>query len=70
MKNLFLLFSLILISCKSEVNQYQTIKKNVQLKNGKWIENDDYPDQKYVSIGRYKMGEKVGIWKVYLNGKI
>ncbi len=59
-----------LISCKSEVNQSQTIKKNVQLKTGKWIEEDDYPNQKYVSIGKYKKGEKVGVWKVYLNGKI
>ena len=70
MKNLILLFFLILISCKSEVNKYQTIKKNVQLKTGKWIEEDDDPEQKYVSVGKYKMGEKVGKWKVYLNGKI
>lgn len=70
MKNLILLSFLILISCKSEVNQYQTIKKNVQLKTGKWIEEDDYPEQKYVSIGIYKRGEKVGKWKIYLNGKI
>ncbi len=37
MKNLLILFFLILISCKSEVNLYQTIKKNVQLKTGKWV---------------------------------
>lgn len=61
---------MILVSCKSDVNQYQTIKKNVQSKTGKWVEKDDYPDQKYVSIGKYKSGEKVGIWKVYLNDKI
>ena len=70
MKNLLAFFFLILISCKSEVNQYQNIKKNVQVKTGKWIEQDDYPDQKYVSIGKYKKGEKVGVWKVFLNGKI
>lgn len=70
MKKLFMFFFLTLISCKNEVNQYQTVRKNVKLKTGKWVEKDDYPDQKYVSIGKYKKGEKTGVWKVYLNGAL
>lgn len=70
MKRLFMFFLLTLISCKNEVNQYQTVRKNVKLKTGKWVEKDDYPDQKYVSIGKYEKGEKTGVWKVYLNGAL
>ncbi len=70
MKKLFMFFFLTLISCKNEVNQYQTVRKNVKLKTGKWVKKDDYPDQKYVSIGKYKKGEKTGVWKVYLNGAL
>ena len=70
MKYLCLIFAVILSSCQPKLNQYQKISKTLQVKTGKWIVEDNYPNEKYKSIGRYKMNEKIGTWKTYLNGKI
>lgn len=59
-----------LFSCHPKVNQYQKISNTLRVKTGKWVIEDHYPNENYKSAGRYKVNEKVGVWRTYLNGKI
>ena len=68
MKYYILCFLMVLISCK--INSYEQLPNHQKKKTGRWIEKDDYPQQTFLSIGRYKKGEKKGVWKTYRNGKL
>lgn len=56
------------ISCgSSEVNHY--IKDgNARKRDGFWLENNSTDRGEIISKGKYKNGEKVGVWKTSLNG--
>lgn len=57
-------------SCQTKTNQYIKISDKVQKRHGKWKE--EYPTEEgtLIATGRYKMGEKVGVWKTYLGDKL
>lgn len=59
----------LLIACTSNINQYKTIGK-MNYRNGKWVEKDSVVDGLYVSKGKYKIGDKIGVWKTYFNNKL
>ncbi|WP_051686406.1 hypothetical protein [Chryseobacterium hispalense] len=65
-----LLFVLALISCKTKMNQYIKDENNVNKRNGRWKEEYSYNEGTLIAFGKYKKGEKVGIWKIYLNDKL
>jgi len=66
MKN-FLLLSLVLFvftSCKTkEINQYIKVENKWQKRHGKWKEEYSSDQGILTAVGKYKMGEKVGVWK-------
>jgi antitoxin component YwqK of YwqJK toxin-antitoxin module len=67
---LTLLSIFVLVSCQTKTNQYIKISDKVQKRHGKWKE--EYPTEEgtLIATGRYKMGEKVGVWKTYLGDKL
>ena len=71
LKNLLLSFCVVtfLFSCHSKVNQYVRTGDKVQKRNGKWVEDYSSSDGELIAVGKYKIGEKVGVWKTSLSGK-
>lgn len=67
---LTLLSIFVFVSCQTKTNQYIKISDKVQKRHGKWKE--EYPTEEgtLIATGRYKMGEKVGVWKTYLGDKL
>lgn len=65
----YLLIFLVLVSCKTKTNQYVTDEKKVSKRDGKWKEEYSADEGTLNAIGKYKMGEKVGVWKMTLNGR-
>ena len=67
---LTLLSVFVFVSCQTKTNQYIKISDKVQKRHGKWKE--EYPTEEgtLIATGRYKMGEKVGVWKTYLEDKL
>lgn len=72
LKNLLLtLFSIfIFVSCKTELNQYIRIDSKTQKRHGKWKEEYSVENGKLTAIGKYKKGEKVGVWKTTFQDKL
>ncbi len=60
---------LIVLSCSTKMNQYLKTDKNVQLRDGRWIEKERDPYGEYISKGRYIKGEKTGRWKTVYQGR-
>lgn len=61
-----ILFVFCLTSC--QINQYEN-SQNSRKRTGKWIEKDSTENGLFLSKGSYKHGEKIGVWKTYLNNK-
>ncbi|WP_449387068.1 hypothetical protein [Chryseobacterium lineare] len=64
----FLLIFLVFVSCKTKMNQYVKDEKKVSKRDGKWKEEYSSDEGTLNAIGKYRMGEKVGVWKMTLNG--
>ncbi|WP_042721450.1 hypothetical protein [Flavobacterium sp. B17] len=64
----FLLILLVFVSCKTKINQYVKDEKKVSKRDGKWKEEYSSDDGILHATGKYRMGEKVGVWKMTLNG--
>ncbi|REC39823.1 hypothetical protein [Chryseobacterium sp. 5_R23647] len=58
------------VSCQTKTNQYIKISDKVQKRHGKWKE--EYPTEEgtLIATGKYKKGEKIGVWKTYLGDKL
>ncbi|REC54052.1 hypothetical protein DRF62_11015 [Chryseobacterium piscium] len=58
------------VSCQTKTNQYIKISDKVQKRHGKWKE--EYPTEEgtLIAIGKYKKGEKVGVWKTFVGDKL
>ena len=72
-KNLVFLTSLFLaiISCKTkEINEYVKVENKWQKRHGKWKEEYSSDQGTLVATGKYKMGEKVGVWKTTFEDKL
>lgn len=59
---------LLLVSCKTKINQYVKNEKEVSKRDGKWKEEYSSDDGMLQATGKYRMGEKAGVWKMTLNG--
>ncbi|SHM06764.1 hypothetical protein [Chryseobacterium polytrichastri] len=67
---LFFLGFLVLVSCTTKMNQYIKDQNKVNKRHGKWREEYSADEGTLVAIGKYKLGEKVGTWKTFLNQKM
>jgi hypothetical protein len=52
------------------MNQYINNENNVNKRDGRWKEEYSADEGILTAFGKYKKGEKVGIWKIYLNNKL
>ncbi|WP_228376033.1 toxin-antitoxin system YwqK family antitoxin [Chryseobacterium aquaticum] len=68
--SLILLIVLLLASCNTKMNQYIKDEKNVSKRHGKWKEEYSSDQGVLIAIGKYKNGEKVGIWKTTFEDKL
>lgn len=68
--SLILLIVLLLASCNTKMNQYIKDEKNVSKRHGKWKEEYSSDEGTLIAVGKYKNGEKVGIWKTTLNNQL
>ena len=69
-KLLLLLYCVFLVSCKTKINQYVKDDNNTNKRNGKWEEEYTSDEGVLISIGKYKKGEKIGVWKTFLNHQL
>jgi antitoxin component YwqK of YwqJK toxin-antitoxin module len=60
---IIILICISLTSCK--INQ----TKN-GLKTGKWIQTEKFMNTESIATGRYKKGDKTGIWKEYMSNRL
>ena len=54
----------------SRFNKYVIDEKGNQKRNGMWIENSSSNNGELQEKGKYRNGEKVGLWKTSFEGKI
>lgn len=66
----FLASLLMIVSCKTKMNQYIKDENKVNRRQGKWKEEYSSNDGILTAVGRYKKGEKVGVWKTYLDHQL
>ncbi|MGE4514869.1 MAG: hypothetical protein AB7E26_13815 [Chryseobacterium sp.] len=66
----FLLILLVFVSCTTKINQYIRNENNVNKRHGKWEEEYSSDKGKLMASGKYKMGRKIKIWKIYLDDKL
>lgn len=70
----FLLLGLtffVFTSCNTKkMNQYVKVENKWQKRHGKWKEEYSSDQGSLTAIGKYKMGEKVGVWKTTFEGKL
>lgn len=59
-----------LISCQTKMNQYVKTAEKVNKRHGKWREEYSSDQGTLIAVGKYKLGEKVGVWKTTFNGKL
>ncbi|KUJ52406.1 hypothetical protein [Chryseobacterium sp. JAH] len=72
-KNLLLasLIFFVSTSCKiKEINQYVKVENKWQKRHGKWREEYSSDQGTLTAVGKYKMGEKVGVWKTTFGGNL
>ncbi|MCJ8154622.1 hypothetical protein MKJ01_12695 [Chryseobacterium sp. SSA4.19] len=67
---LFLLCCVFLVSCKTKLNQYVKDDHNTNKRNGKWREEYSSNDGVLIATGKYKKGEKIGVWKIFSDDKL
>nr|WP_314499682.1 hypothetical protein [uncultured Chryseobacterium sp.] len=54
----------VLISCTTKpINQYVKVENKWQKRHGKWKEEYSSDQGILTAVGKYKMGEKVGVWR-------
>lgn len=73
MKNIILtLLSIsVITSCKTkEINQYKKFPDNTQKRHGKWKEEYSSDQGNLIAVGKYKEGEKVGVWRTTFEDKL
>ncbi len=73
MKNivLTLLSIFVFVSCKTkEINQYKKFPDKSQKRHGTWREEYSSDQGTLIALGKYKNGEKVGIWKTTFEDKL
>lgn len=71
MRNIAILTCLFfLYSCKTKVNQFKSVENKRQLREGKWIEKYSVNEGELIAVGKYKMGEKVGVWRTKFQNKL
>lgn len=62
-KYFLLALTISLVSCVPiKINQYVKEGK-IQKRDGKWIENNPTEQANFVSKGKYRKGNKVGVWR-------
>lgn len=66
--NLFLPLLLICSCASKPINKYEKVGDH-QLRSGWWEEQFDSDEGVLVARGKYRMGERTGIWKWTLDGK-
>lgn len=71
MKNILLiLLATVLVSCQTEMNQYMKLSDKSQKRHGKWKEKYSTNEGTLIAVGRYKKGEKIGVWKTTFQDKL
>jgi antitoxin component YwqK of YwqJK toxin-antitoxin module len=72
MKKIFIAILLLLftLSCQTKMNQYIKVGEKSQKRHGKWKEEYPTNEGTLVAIGKYKKGEKIGVWKTYFDNKL
>jgi antitoxin component YwqK of YwqJK toxin-antitoxin module len=66
----FLLAFLTIVSCKTKMNQYVKDENKVNKRHGKWKEEYSSNDGTMAAVGRYRKGEKIGVWKTYMDNQL
>lgn len=68
----FFIFLIVLVSCKNVVktNQYTKDSYGIMRKNGVWIEKVSSDIGDLQEKGKYKNGNKIGLWKTTFQRKI
>lgn len=71
MKNIIVtLLAVLFVSCQTKkINQYIKSPDNSQKRHGKWIEEYPVENGTLVGVGKYKNGEKIGVWRTTFHGK-
>lgn len=67
---LTLLSVFVFVSCQTKTNQYIKISEKSQKRHGKWIEKYPTEEGTLITVGKYKKGEKVGVWKTTLENQL
>jgi antitoxin component YwqK of YwqJK toxin-antitoxin module len=67
---LLLLCCVFLVSCKTKINQYVKDEHDTDKRNGKWREEYSSNEGVLMATGKYKKGEKIGVWKIFSNDKL
>jgi hypothetical protein len=67
---LLLLCCVFLFSCKTKINQYVKDDHDTDKRNGKWREEYSSNECVLIATGKYKKGEKIGVWKMFSNDKL
>jgi hypothetical protein len=67
---LLLLCCVFLVSCKTKINQYVKDDHDTDKRNGKWREEYSSNEGVLIATGKYKKGEKIGVWKMFSNDKL
>ncbi|MCW3168394.1 hypothetical protein OMO38_07625 [Chryseobacterium sp. 09-1422] len=58
-------------SCKTKpINQYVKVENKWQKRHGKWKEEYSSDQGILTAVGKYKMGEKFGVWKTTFQNKL
>ena len=70
MKLSLLLIGFFLVSCATKINNYVTDEKGNRMRNGLWIEESSADSGTLQEKGKYKNGEKTGLWITSFKGKI
>lgn len=71
MKRLLLILCCVfLVSCQTKMNQYAKDQNKTNKRDGKWKEEYSTNEGTLTAIGKYKMGEKKGIWKTTFDHKL
>ena len=73
LKNILLLGLAVFVmsSCKTQpINQYVKVENKWQKRHGKWKEEYSSDQGTLTAVGKYKMGEKFGVWETTFQNKL
>lgn len=65
----FLLVFVVFVSCKTKINQYIKDDKKISRRDGRWKEEYSADEGTLLATGKYRRGEKIGVWKMTLDGR-